>query len=227
MEKEELLEYELEDEYDLIAERCACGMRNVLTHIENLRTEMGWREERSPFEAVTSRVKCFKSTKEKCRRRGWELSKETFEDMHDIAGVRIIVPFLDDVYRVRDAITRRKNLILDEERDYIKEPKPNGYRSLHLIVKVRVTFEYEDEWIPVEVQIRTKSQDFWSSMEHRLRYKNLDPAPEAASEFASFAEELYSKDVRMMQLRDFNKIDIFIRDETEAEDEPATEADDS
>ncbi|MDO4967553.1 MAG: GTP pyrophosphokinase family protein [Candidatus Saccharibacteria bacterium] len=213
MEKETL--YELEDRYDEIAEECACGMRNVLTHVENLRSEMKRREERSPFEAVTSRIKTFDSTLEKCERKGWEISEETFREMHDIAGVRIIVPFLDDVTRVRDAITRRKNLIIDEERDYIKHPKKNGYRSYHMIVKVRVPFMYEDRCIPVEIQIRTKAQDFWSSMEHKLRYKNQNPAPEVASEFAEFSEELYQKEVRMMKMRDFNKIEGVVRDENE------------
>lgn len=213
MEKETL--YELEDRYDSIAAECECGMRSVLTHIENLRSEMNRRDERSPFEAVTSRIKTFESTLEKCERKGWKISEETFLAMHDIAGVRIIVPFLDDVERVRDAITRRKNLIIDEERDYIKKPKRSGYRSYHMIVKVRVPFMYDDKCIPVEIQIRTKAQDFWSSMEHKLRYKNQDPAPEVASEFAEFSEELYQKEIRMMKMRDFNKIESVIKNENE------------
>lgn len=210
MEKEEL--WQLEEEYDLIAEKCECGMRSVLTHIENLRTEMNRKEERTPFEAVTSRIKTFDSTLEKCERKGWEISTETFAAMHDIAGVRIVVSFLDDVNKVRDAICRRKNLKVIEERDYIKCPKTSGYRSYHIIAEVTVPFMYEDSHIPVEIQIRTKAQDFWSSMEHKLRYKNQDPAPEVAKEFASFSDELYEKERLMMRYRDFNKIDSVTRD---------------
>ena len=210
--------YELKDAYNLIAGERMCGARIVIAHIENLKAKMEQRaeySEYSPIEVITSRVKCFPSAYEKCKRRKWTLSPDSFKLMHDIAGVRVITPYLDDVYHIRDAITRRKNLKVDEERDYIENPKPNGYRSLHLIVKTLVPFEYEDEWIPVEIQIRTKAQDFWSSQEHKLRYKNRNPAPGVASELAAFAEELYQKDLKMVEWRDFNKDSGTAQDDNE------------
>jgi len=212
---EKIEKYELEDAYDEIAEKRKCGMRSVLTHIENLRSEMKRKCERSPIEAVTSRIKLFPSALEKCERKGFEPSIESFEEMHDIAGVRIIVPFLDDICRVKEAITRRKNLEVVEERDYIKNRKPSGYRSYHLIVKTKISYEFDDDWPLVEIQIRTKAQDFWSSMEHKLRYKNRNPAPAVVAEMASFSDELYEKDKWMVHMRDYNKIESIVGDENE------------
>lgn len=212
MDKEQL--YELENVYNRIAEKRECGVNSIMTHIRNLRWEMGKKEERTPIESVSFRIKTFASALEKCERKGWNPSEETFEQMHDIAGVRIIVPFLDDIERVKAALLRRQNLELAEEpRDYVKHPKESGYRSYHLIVKTKVPFEYEDEWILVEIQIRTILQNTWSSLEHKLRYKNQDPAAEAASEFAEFANLLYEKEIRMMKMRDFNKIESVIKDD--------------
>lgn len=214
MEKEQL--YELEEIYDKIAERRECGINSIMTHIKNLRWEMGQKEERTPIETVYFRTKTFTSALDKCERKGEEPSEEAFEHMHDIAGVRVIVPFLDDIKRVKEALLRRKNIrLLEEPRDYVKKPKKSGYRSYHLIVETKVPFEYDDEWILVEIQIRTILQETWSSLEHKLRYKNQDPAPETASEFAEFSNLLYEKEIRMMKMRDFNKIESVVKVENE------------
>lgn len=213
MDKEQL--YELEAQYDSIAERRERGMDHIMTHIKTLRWEAKQRNEPSPFEAVTFRTKTFRSAFEKCEQKGIEPSVEAFEDMHDIAGIRIIVPFLDDIDRVVDALVRRKNLEVVEDRDYVKNPKKSGYRSRHLIVRTKVPFEYNDEWILVEIQIRTILQNTWSSLEHKLRYKNQDPAPETASEFAEIAALFFEKEKLMMHLRDFNKIVGVVGDEND------------
>ena len=96
------------------------------------------------------------------------------ENLNDIAGVRVICYYLEDIYKIAELLTRQDDIVLLEEKDYIKEPKPSGYRSLHLVVKVPVFLAEETKEVPVEVQIRTIGMDFWSSLEHKLKYKNQD-----------------------------------------------------
>ena len=92
--------------------------------------------------------------------------------MHDIAGVRVICPYIDDIYTIADALLHQDDITYITKKDYIRNPKPNGYRSLHLIVKVPVFFADRRQDITVEVQIRTIAMDFWASLEHQLHYKD-------------------------------------------------------
>lgn len=196
--------YELEDIYDAVTEKRACGMRSVLTHIENLKYDMG-KGDYSPFETVSSRIKTFRSAMKKCESKGIEPCEEAFEEMHDIAGVRIVVPFLDDVDRVRNALTVRDTLRVIEERNYIDNPKPSGYRSLHLICETRTSLETDFEWNVIEIQIRTIFQNAWCSLEHKLRYKKRNLENGIAFEWAQLGDLFYEKDKQLMRLRDSNR----------------------
>ena len=122
------------DDYSQYAALCECGMRIVLARVENLRQEATISGERSPYAAIQSRIKSFDSIEEKCNRKGLPFTIEGMRKLHDIAGIRIITLYEDDIYRIRDALVRQPSMELIEERDYVKNPKENGYRSLHLIV---------------------------------------------------------------------------------------------
>ena len=201
---------ELEKEYERYAKECQCGMRTVMARLENLKSEMELSPKRSPFKSITSRIKCFDSAVEKCKRRkdsngeSWPITMETFKQkMHDIAGVRIITPYQDDIYTVRNAVVRQPSMTVIEERDYVKNPKQNGYRSLHLIVEMEIYFMETSKRVPVEIQIRSEAMELWASQDHRLRYKNDDPSPEAIDKLSTIAKILADFEQQIMELRDF------------------------
>lgn len=196
--------YSLRDEYDRYAAQCECGLRTVLARVNNLCSEMNLSEERSPFASIEHRLKEFDSAVEKCKRRGWENDINVIKkEMRDIAGIRIIVPYEDDIYTVKEALTMQPSMTVVEEKDYVKEPKKNGYRSLHLIVEMDIYFMHTSKRIPVEIQIRTEAMDLWASQEHRLHYKNADPSPETVERFSALAKVLADFDKQAMALRDF------------------------
>lgn len=198
--------YKLEDAYDEIAELRACGIRSAIAHIQNLEYDMSKKCDYSPIETVDSRVKTFRSAINKCNLRGWEPCVETFEKMHDIAGIRIVTPFLDDVWKIKDALLIRDTLKVVEEKDYINHPKTSGYRSLHLICDTRTALSEDYSWNIVEIQIRTILQHAWCSLEHKLRYKKQDLTNGIAFEWAQLGDLFYEKDQQMVRLRDQNRM---------------------
>ena len=209
----------LEKAYEEIMVQRRCGLRNVLARIENIKDviehekrEAGIKDS-NPFDTIKSRIKTFESAYDKVERRGYEKSAKGLAEVHDIAGIRIITPYLSDVYDIREILyeqvekTKPKNTMrIVDENDYIKNPKKNGYRSLHLDVEVKIaaTKSAKAEWIPVEVQIRTKAMDLWASIEHKLKYKNPNPSRDTESKLADVAEYLCGFDDMIMLLRDEN-----------------------
>ena len=144
----------------------------VTARLNILKGEFRFCNDRNPISSISSRIKSKESLFEKMQRKGLPM---TFEAMttgiQDIAGVRVACPFIEDVYYVARMLCRQKIIELVEVKDYIRHPKPNGYRSLHLIIKVDVDLASKTLSVPVEVQIRTIAMDFWASTEHQLRYK--------------------------------------------------------
>ena len=139
---------------------------HVLKH--NLYEDLAGR----PIHNIQSRMKKKKSLEDKLRKKDKEPTVMNAKDyLQDIAGVRVICYFVDDIYNLVDALKRQADLIVVRERDYIREPKPNGYRSYHVIVGIPVYCLDGMEYFPVEIQFRTMSMDFWASMEHRILYK--------------------------------------------------------
>ena len=121
---------------------------------------------------ISSRLKSPESIKEKLIRRGYPISLESIENnLFDIAGVRVICSFIDDIYMLADCLLAQDDITLIEKKDYIKNPKPNGYRSLHLIIEVPIYLQNTKKKVKVEVQLRTIAMEFWAKLEHRLRYK--------------------------------------------------------
>ncbi len=149
-----------------------CAMMEVETKLNVLNEEFSLHYDRNPINGMKSRLKSLFSIREKLLGRGLELSVESIEEnLNDIAGVRVICSFTDDVYTLRDALLKQDDITLICEKDYIKNPKPNGYRSLHLIISVPIFLEHEKKSMKVEIQLRTIAMDTWASLEHQLRYK--------------------------------------------------------
>lgn len=156
-----------------------CAMMEVSTKFNVLNEELSLQYDRNPIESIKTRLKSPESIGEKLQRKGtiFPLTVENIEQsINDIAGVRIICSFPSDIYALAEAFLRQDDVVLIEKKDYIQNPKPNGYRSLHLIVQVPIFLYNRKKLMKVEVQFRTISMDWWASLEHKIRYKkDIDP----------------------------------------------------
>ncbi|PJM75232.1 GTP pyrophosphokinase [Bifidobacterium simiarum] len=149
------------------------AMREISTKLENLDDEFQLRDRHNPIHHMECRLKSIGSTIGKLRKRGLPLSVESVrENLFDIAGIRVICNYEQDVYKVADTLSEQSDIEVIRVKDYIAHPKPNGYRSLHVIYSVPVFLTDGPHPTPVEVQFRTIAMDYWASLEHRLRYKN-------------------------------------------------------
>ena len=176
--------------------------REITTKLENLNDEFKHVKDRNPIHIITARVKSPRSIIRKLSRRGFELSvKSARENLTDIAGVRVICSYIDDVYLIADLLTSQDDIKVIRRSDYIKEPKPNGYRSLHLIVTVPVFLSESTELVKVEIQIRTIAMDLWASLEHELSYKLTNRKTESVTkELKDCADIISNIDLRMQNL---------------------------
>ncbi len=181
-----------------------CAIMEVETKFNVLNEEFSLRYDRNPINGIKSRLKRLESIKEKLERKELTISLENVEEhIHDVAGVRVVCSFVDDVYLLADALLKQDDITLLEKKDYIANPKPNGYRSLHLIVTVPIFLEHEKRLMQVEIQLRTIAMDFWASLEHQLRYKkDFDFTDDMAKELHSCAELSAKLDGRMDKLRE-------------------------
>ena len=149
-----------------------CAMMEIETKFNVLNEEFTLEHDRNPISGIKTRLKTIPSIVEKLERRGISPSLAAIEEnLNDIAGVRIICSFVDDVYALTEALLKQDDIQLLERKDYIANPKPNGYRSLHLIVSIPIFLKAEKRIMKVEIQLRTIAMDFWASLEHQLRYK--------------------------------------------------------
>lgn len=184
--------------------RYTCAIREVKTKLEVLNDELSVKNQRNPIEMIKSRVKKPKSIVEKLQRRGFEISLESMEkNLDDVAGIRIICSFLDDIYEVADMLIRQDDVKVIAVKDYIQNSKPNGYRSYHMIIEIPVFFSDSKKPIRVEVQIRTIAMDFWASLDHQLKYKKsfIDDNGEISEELKQCAEVIAGTDVKMLEIR--------------------------
>ena len=182
------------------------AIREVTTKLEILNDELSVRNRRNPIQFIKSRVKTPMSIVDKLQKLEKEISVESvMTSLNDVAGIRVIASFVDDVYEIADMLTKQDDVFLIEAKDYIKNPKPNGYRSYHLIVEVPVFFSDKKQFVRVEIQIRTVAMDFWASLEHQLKYKeNIKNSEEIEAELRQCAETIANTDMKMMSIR--NKI---------------------
>ena len=149
-------------------------MSELKVRFEIIDKDLQVRSHRNPIHHIESRTKSPRSMYEKIVRYGYNPTVENVEaHLMDVAGIRIITSYIQDVYRMVEMLKRQDDLEIVEIKDYIANPKPNGYRSLHVIVRIPVFFMDSKQMIPVEVQIRTIAMDFWASLEHDLKYKAI------------------------------------------------------
>lgn len=187
--------------------RYKCAMLEVKTKFDVLNTQLSLENDRNPLESINCRIKTVASIIEKLNRKGFELSPESIEkNLNDVAGIRVICSFIEDIYLLADRLCSQDDIRLIERKDYIKNPKPNGYRSLHLIVEVPIFLMDEKKFMLVEVQFRTIAMDFWASLEHKLKYKkNIETdLQEISAELKTCAEEISRIDNKMQEIH--NKI---------------------
>lgn len=181
-----------------------CAMMEVETKFNVLNEEFSLRYDRNPINGIKSRLKRLDSIQEKLHRKQLPFDMQTIEThIHDVAGVRVVCAFVEDVYLLAEALLKQDDVMLIEKKDYIANPKPNGYRSLHLIVTVPIFLEHEKRVMQVEIQLRTIAMDFWASLEHQLRYKkDFVFTEEMAQELRDCAELSAQVDLRMDSLRE-------------------------
>ncbi|MCR5666741.1 MAG: GTP pyrophosphokinase family protein [Eubacterium sp.] len=178
------------------------GIDHVETKLEILNKEFQVKKNRNPIASISSRVKEPMSIMEKLQRKGYPVTMENLmTKIFDIAGVRITCPFISDIYDVANILLSHDDIHLIELKDYIKNPKENGYRSLHLVVDVEVFFSEQKKRVPVEIQIRTIAMDFWAALEHQMTYKQgFEIPPEIYNELRDCATVISNTDERMQRI---------------------------
>lgn len=179
-----------------------CAIMEVETKLKVLNEEFSLKHDRNPINSIKSRLKSFSSIREKLQREGIVATPDQIEkNLNDIAGVRVICSFLDDVYDIAEALLKQDDIRIIRVKDYIKDPKPNGYRSLHLIIEIPIFLQHEKHMVKVEIQLRTIAQDFWASLEHQMRYKkNFEFTEDMGKELLECATMSASLDERMEKI---------------------------
>ena len=182
----------------------SCAIREVRTKFEVLSDHLTVAYKRNPIEMIKSRVKKPDSIIEKLKRRGFDISTESvMENLNDVAGVRVICSFVNDIYEVAGMLASQDDVTVLEVKNYIENPKPNGYRSYHMIIEVPVFFANKKQNIKVEVQLRTIAMDFWASLEHSMKYKkNIAQPDEIGEELRQCAELIAQTDLKMQDINE-------------------------
>lgn len=185
-----------------------CAILEVETKFKVLNERFSVNHERNPIETIKTRIKSPESIREKLIRRNLPLCLASLDEIHDIAGIRVICSFVDDIYMLADCLLKQDDIRLIKKKDYIAHPKENGYRSLHLIIEIPIFLENEKRLMKVEVQLRTIAMEFWANLEHKLRYKkNLSEELTAltSAELSECAQMSAQLDLKMQNIRDIIK----------------------
>lgn len=176
--------------------------KQLETKLDILNKENKVTGRRNPIETVKTRIKSPQSIVGKLEKKHLPFNFESMtKNLNDIAGIRVICPYISDIYKVRDILLKQPDISLIEEKDYIKDPKESGYRSLHLVVEVPVYLSETTHNVKVEIQLRTIAMDFWASLEHELRYKNTAKVPDSIRrELFRVAETIAMTDREMEEI---------------------------
>lgn len=191
-----------EENYKTIIEPYERGCKSVENRLRQLSRKYKNKNGRSPIHSIAFRMKSFESVIEKLRKKNLKATcMNTVNRIGDLAGVRIICFYIQEVYQLAEDIKQLKNVILLKERDYIRSPKGNGYRSYHMVIGTKIPTEEEDTYLPVEVQIRTIGMDWWASMEHLLCYKPMEGKDEhyRKEEVKLYSKKLYELEKQMQK----------------------------
>ena len=182
-----------------------CAMMEVETKFNVLNEELSLQYDRNPIETIKTRLKSPESILEKLHRKNHPVTVDSIEqNLNDIAGVRVICAFPSDIYQLEEAFLKQDDIRLVERKDYIANPKSNGYRSLHLIVEIPIFLHDHKRLMRVEVQFRTISMDWWASLEHKIRYKKgLQESDHVDQELFECAKMSAELDSRMEKLQQF------------------------
>ena len=190
---------------DLLMSYYKCALMEIETKFKVLNQEYSLQYDKNPIESIKTRVKSYDSLLRKIRKKDIPLTLDSIEkNITDIAGVRVICSFPDDIYEIAESFLKQDDITLIEKKDYIQNPKPSGYRSLHLIVQVPIFLQNTKKLVTVEVQLRTIAMDFWASLEHKMRYKkNISPdqVKFLQDELSDCARQSAALDERMQNIR--------------------------
>ena len=201
----DMVEWALQKTYDFakLMSYYKCAMMEIETKLSVLNEEFKMQFDRQPINSIKTRLKNPISIRQKLSGKGYELSVESIEqNLHDVAGIRVVCSFIEDVYMLADALLKQDDITLIEAKDYIKAPKANGYRSLHLIVAVPIFLQHEKRIMQAEIQLRTIAMDSWASLEHQLRYTKDIPLDEAAQWELRYCADLSAQlDERMNAMK--------------------------
>lgn len=178
------------------------AIREVKTKLEILDSEFKTKYDYNPIHHIEDRLKSPQSMLEKLQRKGLPFNCDAARStLNDIAGVRVICNYIEDIYTVADLLTMQDDVRLIKKKDYIESPKPNGYRSLHLVIETPVYLSDRKELVNVEVQIRTIAMDFWASLEHELKYKtDTEVSADLAQQLKACAETIAATDKQMQDI---------------------------
>ena len=204
MDKTQTSPFESAQEFLVMRNLYESAVKQLALKFEVLNSEFNIQYSRSPIHHIESRVKSAQSIMAKLAKKGIPFTIATAkENINDIAGVRVVCNYIDDVYRVAEIFERQKDVEILKKQDYIREPNYNGYRSLHLDTRIPVYLSDRTEYVVAEIQIRTIAMDFWASLEHSLRYKAQEYIPQHISdELQRVATDIASLDQRMQAIHD-------------------------
>ena len=181
--------------------RCSAAIKEISTKLDILDREFSVRQDHNPIHHMESRLKSINSIAEKIERKGMAMEIESVYKITDLAGVRVVCNYIDDIYKVEDSRLRQDDIKLIKRKDYIKNPKESGYRSLHLVVEVPIFLSDRTYHMPVEIQIRTIAMDTWASLEHEIKYKRKEDMPkEVADELKQCAKSMAEVDATMERI---------------------------
>lgn len=194
--------YRMAFEFQKIMMLYESAIKQIETKLEILNKESKVNHKRSPIETIKSRIKTPDSIAKKLEKRGIPVTFEAMiANLDDIAGVRVICPYISDIYAVQEMLLKQPDIKLIVEKDYIKHPKESGYRSLHLVIETPVYLSKTEHNIRVEIQLRTIAMDFWASLEHQLHYKNSAKVPDSVRrELFRVAETIAMTDREMEEI---------------------------
>ena len=192
----------LQREYARIKPVYEAGIREINARLETLDSEFSLKFMHNPIHHLETRVKSLDSIIVKLHSLGYPISVSCAKKtLHDIAGVRVVCRYVDDIYRIADLLLAQDDISLILRKNYIENPKPNGYRSLHIVVDVPVYMSQGKLYVPVEIQIRTVAMDFWATLEHGIRYKSTDAVPQRiVDELRACADVITETDYKMQEI---------------------------
>ena len=205
LKKKELLKNMLTDSEFSIKGQCAINL--MMTKLDIVNTFLLMKYNRNFIQMKTGRLKSYDSVCKKMQKKGLDLNfNQALEKINDLIGVRAVCAYVDDIYKVADLIEKQQDIRIIKTKDYVKQPKKSGYQSLHLILEVAIPFQQENQWIKLELQLRTAAMDYWANLDHQLRYKRgQKQAAVINEELQQCASVITQLDQKMLEIR--KKID--------------------